>query len=387
MSDFKASTRSSGIYRDHPIADRHQATPDNLTIPGSGHSEQPDEPFVAPPMRSRPGQRAGMTVYAGTGEVVRHGDSAYGPAKSVEATPNTGPLTFERDGQRILSKDVRRSDVVDLGGRIGKMSVGAALNCNWLAEGPNGFERAGEAAGTPAPQQQQQQPQPQQPDIFTSEQIDKVKQYLQDNPDEPVDYNKLIGVAEGREYLHHTEEGMLRSFEQQIGDQLFANIETAMVSAVTEGGKLSENLVEQVAVQLKTDREGALQAIANHLQPLRAQAVHTVAEIFGDNYEVAEEVLSWAQANSKTKFAEALRKQINSRDLDGYREVSRMWLIDAARKDPKRIAEGIRAAGNKAKVDGGRVLVDMGDGMGWSDLAGAIRGGAYVVGKPRSGRS
>jgi hypothetical protein len=386
MPDFKASTRPEGIYPDHEV--RPTATPGDLTIPGTGRADDTESgDFKAPPFRSMPGRRSGLTVW-GAGEVTKDG-SAYGPSKPAPMTPNTGPLTFERDGQRVLTKDVQRSDVVDLGGRIGKTSVGAAMHVGWLVEGPNGFERAGEAAaGTPAQQQRSEQPQqqqqPQQPaEYFTPEQIERARQYLRDNPDEPVDYAKLLGVAEGREYLHHTEEASLRDFEQSIGTQTFANLEAAMVSSLTEGNKLSENLVEQVAVSLKTDREGALQAIADRLQPLRAQAVHTVAEIFGDNYEVAEEVLSWAQANTKTDFAKALRQQLNNRDLDGYRELSRMWLIDAARKDPKRIAEGIRAAGHKVKVDGGRVLVDMGHGMGWSDLAGAIRGGVYVLGGRR----
>jgi hypothetical protein len=108
---FKPSTAPAGV----------QAV--DLAIPTAE-----DAPAEIPPLRSLPGRRAGMTVYA-NGEIeYREGTPSAAPTLPT-APASTGPVVFMKEGtnQRIPSRMAQMADLVDLGGAIGVTSVGSAL--------------------------------------------------------------------------------------------------------------------------------------------------------------------------------------------------------------------------------------------------------------------
>jgi hypothetical protein len=100
----------------------------------------------------------------------------------------------------------------------------------------------------------------------------------------------------------------------------------------------------------------------------------------------ADAVIDWARQDPQGKqlLATASRAQVDRRDLSGYRDVVAAYLVAEAGRDPHRVAEGIRAGGSKAKVQDGRVLVDLEDGTGWTVFTSAIRGNVVGLGKRRS---
>jgi hypothetical protein len=369
MSEFKASTRPSGVWASDPTPTPATAptSPTDLTIPGNGRAEPSDNtPFEAPPLRVTPGRRAGMTVWAGSGEVEHHFSTPQAPTATPSSSGPIRPVFQTSSGRPVMAKDVTPETlVVDPTTGEVSSSLGALLNANLIREGKDGWELADSRGRFHEPTAKTTREQ----DQAGGDKSDATDQ--QDTP-APVE----------REYLAHADEAMLRETETKIGAQLFANVERALISA--EATEVPESIITSVAAKLGVDRDGALAAIAQHAQPYITQATQTIAAAVGE--AGAAEALEWARQHAKHELADAMRRQIDSRDLDGYRTIGKMWLMAEARRDPHRVAAGLVAAGTRARVAGKEVIVDLGKaGGGETSFAAALRGNVVQLGKSRRG--
>jgi hypothetical protein len=139
------------------------ATPPDLSIPTGPRADDSQEPFKSQPIYSRPGRRAGMSVWGDGTVKADEGTMSSGVIPTTSpATPASGPVTFMKEGtnQKIHSRHAQMHDLVDLGGSIGITSVGGALSNGWLVENEvGGYSRTGEAA-TGATSEQQADPRP-----------------------------------------------------------------------------------------------------------------------------------------------------------------------------------------------------------------------------------
>jgi hypothetical protein len=129
-----------------------------LTIqPGRAQEATESEGPAPIELHSIPGRRAGMTVSIqdGVAVVEESENTPAGFARAVEKQTSWSrdPIKFYREGSdsQILARNASMHDTVDLGGLIGRTSLGAALHSGFLVENENGgFERAAEAK-PPAP--------------------------------------------------------------------------------------------------------------------------------------------------------------------------------------------------------------------------------------------
>jgi hypothetical protein len=116
-----------------------------------------------------------------------------------------------------------------------------------------------------------------------------------------------------------------------------------------------------------------------------AQASARIATMVGEGH--AEAVLEWARNDPQGKhlLSAAARAQVDSRDLDGYRDLVAAYLADRARTDPEAVAQGLRNAGTSATVRGGKVIVQLPNGTD-GEFTSLIRGDVISIGKTRRGR-
>jgi hypothetical protein len=330
-------------------------------------------PAEAPQLRRVQGRRAGMTVEMvdGVAEVVREGDSMFGsvPAKEPTTTWSREPLKFYAAGTSspILARDVRPDTVVDLGGKIGEVSVGCALVNNWLTDTGNGFERAGEAKAPAAPRR-----------VATKAPVDDADDTGEDTASDTSEArNKSADQAPAapeRSYLAHHEEAALVEVERAIGEQTFSALETTLTDNLGDPDSIPESFLTSVGRALGVDREGARQAIAAHAAPLTLQARNSIEQMTGP--ETADEVFDWARSDKSGRelLQASIRGQLNERSLSGYRALVAGFLSHQARTDPERVAAGVRAGGTKATVKSGKVIVTLPDGTE-GEFTSLVRGG------------
>jgi hypothetical protein len=98
----------------------------------------------------------------------------------------------------------------------------------------------------------------------------------------------------------------------------------------------------------------------------------------------ADAVFAWARSDREGKqlLAKAMRGQAHDRDLSGYRDLSAASLAHRAKSDPHAVAHGIVAGGGKAKVENGKVLIDLGkEGGGWTEFTSALKGKVVRLGR------
>jgi hypothetical protein len=167
VSDYKASTRPSGVYASDPGPTPTAPTPTSpadLTIQRNRAQDTPAE--IPAPRPQLPGRRGrGGTVEMVDGQAVFTDHSTSQPSVYVPfqpaapQTPATAPLIFRKEGTntRVLAKDVGMADLVDLGGMIGVTTVHSALHNGWLTEVNGSFVRVGEAAPAPTAAEQPEQ--------------------------------------------------------------------------------------------------------------------------------------------------------------------------------------------------------------------------------------
>jgi hypothetical protein len=324
------------------------------TIPTGPRADDSQEPFKSQPLYSRPGRRAGLTVW-GDGTVdYREGspDGARHAAPVADASLDAvGPLQFFREGtdSSIMSRQAQLHDIVDLGGRVGRTTVGAAIHNGWLIEAPGGgFERAGEAAAT-------------------SEQ-----------PSDSVDQQGAPQAPQFLEPLRAEDEQAYTTYAEKVGDTLFSAIEVALSDAdLTE---IPPRLITEVALRLGTDEAGARQAIGEAAAPLYAQASARVDSLVGNS----ELVFQWARNDpaGRKLLSAAMRDQVDRRDLGGYRDLAVGYLSHLAKTDQAALVAGLKAGGTEAVIKGGKVLVDLGGGD-LVELESALRGNVIQVGGRR----
>jgi hypothetical protein len=334
MSEFKPSTRPSGVQAND----------------AAGEPEHPD--LAIPQLRSMPGRRAGMSVEMSGGQatVVREADSLFGsPADNGPASPSWSrdPLKYMTEGtdSPIMSRDAKRSDLVDLGGLIGVTTIGAAVRNGWLVENEHGgYERGGEAKApaTPrAPAAQQQDAVGEEPAVAQQEQPEPQRE-----------------AEPERSYLSHADEAMYREAEQLVGSQTFEAIKNIMVDP--DIADMPEGLLNSVAQSLGTDLDGARQAIGQVATPMVQQATAKVEGMLGQGQ--AEAAFEWANKDPKGKelLRAAMRSQVQDRNLSGYQDVVAGYLAYLSDTNPQAVVNGIIAAGGKASIQSGRVIVHLG---------------------------
>lgn len=317
-----------------------------IPMPTSTASDEPQQPTRPTPQM--PGRRFGGTVVLSDG-----GSRAEYYDHSAQVPPSlyTGrrseasyeePVTFYAEGtnQRILAKDVKPTDLVDLGGRIGVTTVGSALHNGWLVDRGGTYVKAGEAAasGKPAAAQESNQarrPQSDQPS----------------NDDDDDDFSS----AE-RNYLHHADEAYIRDFAAHLGEDTFEALEAFL----TSGEEIPNRVMAQVAAKFGGDQQLARQAIGRAVAPLYQQAVEVVEQLVGPGN--AERVFTFAQTNREGKeiAKRAMQAHSRQRSTAGYVKLARAYLADLAKKDPAAVVEGIRNGGGKARIVNGEVVVNLG---------------------------
>lgn len=304
----------------------------------------------------RPGHRVGATVeiWEDAQGNQRMDYSAGRPTGSQSLpAPTASPVTFSRAGVPVLGRDVQMSDAVDLGGAIGETSVYGALHYGWLIEGPNGFVRAGEAAQ--APQQDQQAPQ-------------------QDRPSDP-----LAPEAPVRDHLPGNAEAILSHIEARNGDAY-----TAIQSVLISGKMPSDQDLDAAGAAMGIDREEVSRLVHGSVAEFSKQANQAVSEMIGD----PEQLWAWCSSDKRGAklFETARRLQATERSLEGYAALSRAYILDLAETEPETVAAGLVAGGTKASVEGGKVVIDLGGGMGTTSLGAAFNAGLAAFSGGRSKR-
>jgi hypothetical protein len=330
-----------------------EVTISNGVVEASDSTPAPAAPFTPQPIM--PGSRSGGTIsistssdgsqsfdYTGRGEAPKSGRPA----------PASSPLTFTRNGRPVLARDVQTSDLVDLGGAIGETSVGAALNCGWLHQGSNGFERAGEAAAAPRYQAPQQGTQ---------------------DADMPGD---LEAQEVQRDLFDGQTETVLEALQSHHGDA-YRMIEAALVD-----GK--EPNLDAAAGVMGVGHDDLVGIVEQVRSMFAEQATRAVTEMVGD----ADAVFQWAVEDRQGKklFRDARAQHARDRSLEGYARLAQGYLVDLASKDPAAVAAGLVAGGTPASVVRGKVMIDLGNGQGATSLEAAFKSGLADFGKKRRGR-
>jgi hypothetical protein len=357
----------------------------NRTVWAGSHENEADvERVDAPtplPRPQLPGRRAfGGTVELSEGDSIAvftdHAKNAqrgvYVPSQPPAPPRVTSePPIFMRAGtdSRILAKDARMDDLVDLGGAIGITTLGSALYNNWLQEKDGGYVKSGEAL-PPKPVRKA----PVKAEALEAD--DDAEVDLAD--DTPADTKSDQPAAPQRSYLAHHEESALVAAERTIGEQTFSALEAALTDSAGDLDAIPDALVTNVARSLGVDAAGAKAAIARQGEALSRQAHQAVASMVGDS----EAAFNWARSDPKGKelLQNAIRGQLGERSLDGFKSVAHGYLTHLCKTPEGReqVAQGIRAGGHHGvKVESGKVLVDLGKaGGGWTELTSALRGGA-----------
>jgi hypothetical protein len=343
-----------------------------LLIPGNGQTaDNPDEPFVSKPMHRTPGRRTGMTVWSDGTVEHREGTPSAGviPNAPAAPAPSSSPLrpTFQNaSGQPVLAKDVRPETLV-VDPTTGEVSstLGALMAANLIRETKDGWELAG-------------------PDgKFVQTNLELLQAQQQQQPSDSVDQQD--GPVVMSEHGVVFDEPMMPEHEaaytaaaETVGETTFAALEAVFTDPdVTE---VPETLIGNVARALKVDRDEALKYIGNVAAPLVAQARARVTSLVGD----ADAVMEWARSDPQGRqlLAEAGRAQLDRRDLSGYHAVTVGYLRHLADTNPEALVAGLREGGTKAKLERGKVLINV-DGT-WSEFTSALRAGAAKLGGRRS---
>jgi hypothetical protein len=335
-----------------------------------GHGDDAETFKAPPPSGRRPGQRLGLTVEITDGQAVTvgEGDSLFGSPKTAPDAPTTTwskePLKFYSAGSStpVLARDVGTDTIVDLGGKIGEMSVGAAIHCGWLTDTGHGFERAGEAKAPAAPKRSTT---PTRAADDTDADADDADMDTGETdtatPEQPAP----------RDYLDHADEAMLRDVESHVGPDLYAAAE----SFLTNGEEIPEHLMSRLAASMGGDEAVARQAVAQAVQPFYAQATAVVEKALPGNSEL---VFEWSRSDPKGQelLREAMRAQANERSTKGYTSLAKAYLADLATKDPHAVADGINRSGTaKARVSGKDVVVNLGGNRGEVSFVAAMKMG------------
>jgi hypothetical protein len=337
------------------------ATPPDFTIPeGATPAATPDAPaerFEAPPMYRRPNQRAGMTVWAGTGEVEHHGAPVAptsrppsGPIKPTFQSPTGGPAMLKDLGPDTLVVDPTTGEV--------SSNLASLMAAGLIRETADGWELAG-------------------PDGRFHEPSRTTKADRQEAADDDDDAD---ADETARHYLPTEHEAALAQLEAKVGAQLFSNIEQFFLTG-EDGQEMSENLISQVGVRLNTDRDGALAAIQQGASFYIQQAAQVVDGAVGAGAHAEVFEFGRSTPEGRKLLQEASRRQVEDRDSSGYVALTKAWLIHQSRLDPHRIASGITAGGTKAAVKDNKVIITLPGKGGQVSLDAALRGGVLDLKK------
>jgi len=321
----------------------------SVSVPFDGSPEptsdagtpSPHQPYTMPPVM--PGRRSGGEISISTSRdgVQRFEYTSGAGSMPVAQSPQApSSITFRSpDGFSIMAREARRDSLVV--GADGEVisSLGALLNCGMIEERNGSYVMAGEAQEAPEVDQQAHQ------------QVDTP------TPDAPV-----------QDLLPDGAEAIVSHLANSYGDA-YRSIE-----AIVVGGKTpSASDIDAAASAMGITHDEASGLVQKVVATFAEQATLAVAGMVGD----ADAVFAWANSDPQGKalFHQARAMQARDRSLEGYALLSQQYILALADKDPKAVVAGLVAGGGKAHVEAGRVMVDLGNGMGTTPLAAAFKSG------------